>query len=260
MKTNFIFPDTTLLITHYNRSSSLERLLSRLRELSCNFGAIIVSDDASDTEHLVRLEQLQRIYGLELVTAPVNKGLANCLNKGQDAVKTPYTLYIQEDFVPSAFFPQRLADARLIMNDHADIDYIRFWSHYRFPTLKPFGKGFSETVYNPWIMNHLNFFMYSDNPHLRRSNFFSKFGRYIEGVKADVAEHNMAIRFIQKKGKGLFYDQYDTLFAHDQLDHEPSTANRADWRQSSHPLYLVFRSLYLKYKCLKCMYQVKYQA
>src|SRR4051812_3463222 len=147
MSTALSFPGVTLLITHYNRSSSLERLLDKMRQLQCGFDDIVVSDDASNQAHQEQLKALQAVYNFNLVTTPVNKGLANCINKGQDAVKTPYTLYIQEDFLPSPLFPARLADALHIMNENRDVDYIRFWALYRFPTQKPFDKGFAETIY-----------------------------------------------------------------------------------------------------------------
>jgi glycosyltransferase involved in cell wall biosynthesis len=258
MNTEFSFPGTTLLITHYNRSRSLERLLGKLTELKCNFDDIVVSDDASADRHQEKLKGLQDEYHFNLVTTPINKGLGNCLNKGQDAVKTPYTLYVQEDFQPSALFPPRLANALEIMEERTDLDYIRFWSLYRFPCLKPYRDGFAEMFYNPWNMNHLSFFMYSDNPHLRRSNFFEKFGRYQEGTVGDITEHNMCIRFIQRNGKGLFYEDYASLFEHEHLAGEPSTFNRAGWRQSRHPFFLLLRAIYLRYKCVKCMWQVKF--
>ena len=80
---SFVFPEVTLLITHYNRSLSLERLLANL----------------------------QKRFEFELVTATTNGGLGNNINKGQDAVATPYTLYVQEDFEPTELFPSKLEDA-----------------------------------------------------------------------------------------------------------------------------------------------------
>ncbi len=252
----FYYPGVTLLITHYNRSKSLERLLINLKNLQCTFEDIVVSDDGSRPEHQEKLKEMQPVYNFRIISAPVNKGFPNCINKGQDAVKTPYTIYIQEDFDPTPLFPPHLADALQLMNENKDLDYIRFWSFYRFPTLKPYAKGFSETIFNPWNFNHLNFFMYSDNPHLRRSNFLEKFGRYQEGIKGDVSEHNQAIRFIQRKGKGLFYEQYETLFEHKNSEDEPSSFDRASWRQSRSPIFLFMRAIYLKFKWMKCMWQV----
>src|ERR1700748_2746699 len=94
------FDATTLLITHYNRSQSLERLLKGFIDAGISFKDIIVSDDASNAMQLEYLKALRLTYDFELITTPQNKGLGNNLNKGQDAVKTKYTLYVQEDFTP----------------------------------------------------------------------------------------------------------------------------------------------------------------
>jgi len=258
MNAPFLFPGATLLVTHYNRSSSLERLLAAFRQLDCRFDDIVISDDGSKAEQLDKVKAMQPIYNFRLVTTPVNKGFPNNLNKGQDAVKTAYTFYVQEDFVPTAISPVHLQDALQLMNDDKSLDYIRFWSFYRYPTLKPYGKGFSEEVFSPWNMSHLKFFMYSDNPHLRRSNFFEKFGRYKEGLMGDIAEYKMAVSFMQHKGRGLFYDEYSTLFEHKNSSDEPSTQGRADWRQSRNVFFLFLRWLYLRYKWLKCTWDRKF--
>jgi glycosyltransferase involved in cell wall biosynthesis len=258
MGQQFTFQGVTLLITHYNRSSSLERLLNSLAAQNCRFEHIIVSDDCSKPEHVKKIKALQPIYNFELVEGEKNRGFAHNLNKGQDAVKTPYTLYIQEDFVPSDIFPRGMQDALEFMNEDRSLDYIRFWSFYKYPKLKPYKKGFSEIVYSPWGMSHLKFFMYSDNPHLRRSSFMEKFGRYQEGIDGNIAEYRMSISFIQRKGKGLFYDEYDKLFEHKNSPDEPSTFDRPVWRQRKSPLVLLSRWLYLRFKWLKCTCELNF--
>jgi glycosyltransferase involved in cell wall biosynthesis len=258
MSAAFYFPGVTLLITHYNRSSSLERLLAAFKVLNCRFEEIVVSDDGSKPEQLERVMAMQSLYDFRLITSPKNRGFPNNLNKGQDAVKTPYTLYIQEDFVPTTGFPPHLQDALQFMTEDSKHDYIRFWSFYRYPNLKPYGKGFSEIVFSPWNMSHLKFFMYSDNPHLRRSNFLQKFGRYKEDEKGDIAEYKMAVSFLQKKGNGLFYDEYSTLFEHKNSPDEPSTQGRADWRQSRNIFFLFVRWLYLRFKWMKSTWDMKF--
>jgi glycosyltransferase involved in cell wall biosynthesis len=256
----YSFPEITLLITHYNRSSSLERLLQTFRQLDCRFGEIIVSDDASKPENLEKVQKMLPVYNFRLITTPVNKGHGHSINKGQDEVKTPYTLYVQEDFVPSAIFPAHLQDALQFMNEDESLDYIRFWAFLTsYPILKPYGKGYSEMKYSFWNMNHLKFYQYSDTPHLRRSNFFEKFGRYREGLKGDVIDYKMAISFLQHKGKGLFYDEYTTLFAHENSPDEPSTMRElTNWRQSRNIFIRLLRLLYLRYKWIKCTLDVKF--
>lgn len=248
------FSGVGLLITHYNRSRSLERLLNTFRSLQCSFDQIVVSDDGSKKEHIQHLTHLQESYGFHLVTTEINRGLGNNINKGQDAVTTPYTLYVQEDFKPTPAFATHFSDALAIMQEHHDIDIIRFYAYFRYPYTKPFKAGFSEMVFHaaPWYANHLKFHYYSDHPHLRRSNFFAKFGRYREGISGDKTEYNMSLSFIKRKARGLFYDQFTTLFYQKNSSDEPSTMGRSDWRQSRNPFILFVRFCYLQLKFIKC--------
>ena len=256
----FFFPEITLLITHYNRSGSLDRLLATFNNLNCKFGEIIVSDDASNPGHLDKVKSMQSAYNFRLITTPENKGHGHSINKGQDEVKTPYTLYVQEDFVPSEKFPQRLQDSLQFMKEDKTIDYIRYWALAKpYPNLKPYGKGFSEMLYSFWDWNHLKFYQYSDTVHLRRSNFFEKFGRYKEGLKGDEIDYKMAVSFLQNKGKGLFYDGFDTLFEHANSPDEPSMMRPyINWRQRRNLITIPLRWLYLKYKWIKCTLDVKF--
>ncbi len=248
------FPSVSLLITHYNRSRSLERLLTAFERLHCRFGEVIVSDDGSQPEHQQYIQQLQQTFSFRLVTTPVNKGLGNNINKGQDAVTLPYTLYVQEDFEPAPAFPQTFAHACTLMDAHQEFDIVRMYAYFSYPYTQPFQHGFSEMQFHPapWYSNHLKFYVYSDHPHLRRSNFFDKFGRYAEGVKGDITEYRMAVSFLRHKGKGLFYNDFTQLFYQKNTAAEPSTMNRSNWRESRQPLMLMLRSVYLKVKLLKC--------
>jgi len=242
------YKGVTLLVTHYNRSGSLERLLRSYKELNCSFEAIVVSDDGSKPEHQIVLKKLQQQYSFELVTTPQNKGLGNNLNKGQDAVKTPYTLYVQEDFVPQAGFKEHFKDALAIMQQEKDLDIVRFYAYYAYPYLKPYGKGFSEMIYKLWYTNTKKIYVYSDHPHLRRSSFFEKFGRYVEGIKSDKTEYLMCVSFIKKKGRGLFFNDYKSLFSQENSAEEPSTVQRSNWRQSNNLLINLVRVVYRQIK------------
>ncbi len=258
MAGQYSFPGVTLLITHYNRSSSLERLLRAFHKLNISFEDIVVADDGSRTDQLEKVVAQQPIFNFRLVTTKKNGGIASNINRGQDAVKTPYTLYVQEDFVPTPLFTASLQDALQFMNEDKSLDIVRFWAHYKYPVLKPYGKGFGEMKFSALNMHHLKFFIYSDPPHLRRSSFFEKFGRYKEDVPGDKGEFMMAISFLQNKGKGLFFENYSALFTHENPPDEPSTQGRASWRQSKNPAFLFVRFLYLRYKWLKCTLDLKF--
>ncbi len=252
------FKDVTLLITHYNRSRSLERLLYAFRNLNCRFDGIVVSDDGSKPEHAALIKKLQEEFGFQLVSTPKNKGLGNNINKGQDAVQTPYTLYVQEDFEPTDIFPQHFPDALQFMEEDKGLDTVRFYAYFPYPLVKPAGKGYSEMVYSPWCLNHIKFYYYSDHPHLRRSNFLQKFGRYPEGKKVDKTEYGMAIAYIQKRGRGLLYDDFTKLFYQKNSPDEPSTVGRSNWRGSKNPFVLLLRGIYLKFKFIKGSWDVQF--
>ncbi len=251
------FEDITLLITHYNRSASLERLLQTFINQHIRFGDIVVSDDGSKPEHLDKLHRIKDKYNFRLVTTPVNRGLGNNINKGQDAVNTPLTLYVQEDFEPKEAFLEHFKDAVEFMNTDASIDIIRFYAYFRYPYLKHYGKGYFEMLFKPGFLsnNHLKFYVYSDHPHLRRSDFTEKFGRYPEGIKGDLTEFRMALAFVQKKGKGLFYNNFNDLFYQKNSSDEPSTMGRAGWRESKNPAALAIRAAYLQFKLAKWTYE-----
>lgn len=254
------FKDVTLLVTHYNRSRSLANLLQGFQDLNCSFGDIVVSDDGSKPEHQDVLRELSQQYSFRLITTPKNRGLANNINKGQDAVKTPFTLYVQEDFVPKPGFPDHFPDALELMREDPELDIVRLYAYFPYSHMVPFKKGFSKMIFRPelWHDDHLKFYYYSDHPHLRRSNFFEKFGRYQEGTNSDAAEFSMCLSFLKHQAKGLFFNDFTSIFDQVNTSSEPSTATfRSDWKQRQNPLTLALRWGYLKYRFLKNTLQLR---
>ncbi|OLY94730.1 glycosyl transferase family 2 [Cnuella takakiae] len=242
------FPDITLLITHYNRSNSLANLLKSFKLLGISFGDVVVSDDGSEDEHLIVVHKLKSEFGFKLVAAPANAGLGNNINKGQNSISTPYTLYIQEDFEPTAKFQSALNNAIEIMNERMDIDITRFYAYLKYPYLKNLKNGFSEMYIPSFALNYKKIYFYSDHPHLRRSNFFSKFGKYSEGIKGDKTEYNMCLSFIRNNGKGLFYNDFQSLFIQRNSEAEPSTMVRSKISNSNFFIIKIVRDLYRQIK------------
>ena len=244
MSESFSFPGVTLLITVYNRHRSLERLLAAFRDLNCQFEDIVVSDDGSRPEHLDKIRELQSNYTFRLITTPKNGGLGHNINKGQDAIKTPYTLYVQEDFVPRDVFPAILKESLQYMNERSDLDMVRYYSYFKYPYLKPVKHGLSEMNFKAYLPGYRKYYMYSDHPHLRRSSFLQKFGRYVEGKNVDITEYTMMIHFLQKKGQALYYEDHKGIF--DQLNSadEPSTTKRNYLRESNNPFITLARHAY----------------
>src|SRR5690606_28737674 len=154
---------------------------------------IIVSDDGSQIEHLNYIIEIQQKFGFTLIKSDKNRGLGNNINKGQDAVSTPYTLYVQEDFIPLGGFDECFKNGRRIMEEDSGLDTVRFYSYINYPVLKYYRDGFSEMIFKPLSSKLDRITVYSDHPHLRRSNFFSKFGRYSEMKNPEKTEYDMMI-------------------------------------------------------------------
>lgn len=249
IKNAYFFENVSLLITHYNRSKSLHRLLEAMQKLNVTFGEIVVSDDRSSYAHLQNLLEYQKIFNFKLITAPVNKGLPNNINKGQEAVLKPYTLYVQEDFMPSEVFPIKFQHSLEIMQERPDIDIARYWAYWKYPYLKSIRNGFSEMEFSIFKMGYKKFYVYSDACHLRRSNFFAKFGKFLENLPSDRAEYLMMMFFIRKHGKAIYNDNYNDMFDHRNSEDEPSTVERDFISYSEgNPIITIIRNLYRNIK------------
>lgn len=244
MKNGHDFANVSLLITHYNRSHSLERLLLSFDKLNCKFGEIVVSDDGSKPEHYDYILSLQSKMNFKLVSAPKNSGLGNNINKGQDAVKTPLTLYVQEDFIPKDNFPESLVHAVELLKENPQYDIARFYAYFTYPFLKQIQDDFCEMNFKLLLPGYRKFYVYSDHPHLRHSTFFEKFGRYSEGIHGDKTEYNMMMSFLKSNGKAICYRDINGLFEQKNTQSEPSTLKRTSLRESNHFLITNIRHFY----------------
>jgi glycosyltransferase involved in cell wall biosynthesis len=248
------FEDIGLMITHYNRSKSLERLLTELKLAGCSFKEIIVADDSSTPEHLEYIKGLHRDYDFRLVSGPVNKGLGNNLNKGMDAVGSPFILYIQEDFIPLEGFSTHLKEGFSLLAEHADFDIVRFYAYEKYPYLKPYKNGFSEMLFKWWYPGLNKFAYYSDHPHLRRKTFSQKFGRYLEGTSGDKTEFSMMMSFLKNKGKAFFYNKHKSALEQVNSNDEPSTMTRNKWRNSDNFFITHLRTIYRYLNCYSALF------
>jgi glycosyltransferase involved in cell wall biosynthesis len=247
------FNEVALLITVYNRSSSLERLLVSLKALDIHFGEIVVSDDFSNEFHLSKMKSFQELFGFKLIQAEINKGLANNINKGQNAISKEFVIYIQEDFVPEEIFADTLAQSLAILKKDDGIDTIRFYSYFPYPNTKPYNSQFDEMVFEHNFLkwNHLKFYMYSDHPHIKRRSFVDKFGKYKEGIQSDEAEFEMCLSYIKNSGRGLLVKEFSKVFDQKNNIDEPSTIGRKLWRQKQTSSVQILRRIFLIFRYIK---------
>lgn len=242
------FSQVSLLITHYNRSSSLKRLLRSFEKLACTFHEIVVSDDGSETEHLEVLKASAEEFNFTLITTEINAGLGNNINKGQDVISSEFTLYVQEDFEPTELFPDSFKNSLAMIQEDKDLDIVKFYAYLEYPYLKPFKYGYSKMYLPFFATDYMKIYQYSDHPHLRRSNFLTKFGRYAEGLNVERTEYKMCISFLKNKGKAIFYNDYKELFIQKNSAAEPSTMLRKGWRLKNNLITNILRETYRQCK------------
>ncbi|RZL62271.1 MAG: glycosyltransferase, partial [Pedobacter sp.] len=247
------FENVGLLITHYNRSQSLERLLKAFQNLNISFGEVVVSDDGSEPDCVDNIRKQQEVYGFKLITTPKNKGLGNNINKGQQNVTKPFTLYVQEDFVPTPYFFENFDHALSIIQRDEKFDIIRFYAYFKHPYTKQYDDRFDEMLFSTSLLkpNHLKFYVYSDHPHLRRTNFIEKFRPYREELGVDKTEFAMCLSFLKRKGRGLQIKNINLMFDQLNSEEEPSTTTRAEWINKKKLIPIVLREIYIKYRSLK---------
>lgn len=221
---------------------------------------MIISDDGSKAEHVIYLLQLRRQYGFRLLTTPANCEKGSDINLGQDATTLPFTLYLQEDFEPTSNFVPYFTNALTMMEHDEKWDIARLYSSVAYPYTKPLGEGFSEMKFHhaPWYTNHNKFYMYTDEPHLRRSNFLQKFGRYSEAVPRTESEYRMAVSFIKKKGKGLFCDNHTMLFTERKERTELYANDNNKIIKKRKNVIAFVQAVYLKIRLLKCTFDLAF--
>ena len=108
---------------------------------------------------------------------------------------------------------------------------VRFYAYINYPYKKHIDNGYSEMLFSVWKPGTDKFYVYSDHPHLRRADFFEKFGTYPEGRKSDETEFMMMMAFIKKKGKAVIYEGIKDLFDQKNSSAEPSMVKRNLWRE-----------------------------
>lgn len=178
--------DISVLFISYNRADLLEITFQAIRE-RMDFGDLrvefIVSDDASDAEHLSRIRSLP-FHKHVLATA--NKGLGNNQNKGIAAASGSYILQIQDDcqFVGDSTLIYKALE---ILQTDSDVGIVQLTDQT--PDVdhdvRYLRDGTRYLVFkNDMIPQRRDSAArpYSDQPHLKRMQFCEDIGPYREGV------------------------------------------------------------------------------
>lgn len=186
--------DVSVLFITYNRSDLLEISFHSVRD-RMEFGKLrvefIVSDDASDEAHLSRVRSLP--FHKHVLSA-ANMGLGNNCNKGIAAAEGRYILQVQDDceFVGDRTF---ISSAVQILQSDPEVGIVQLT--HQTPDvaheMRCLGDGTRYRVFeNDGIprKRESGARPYSDQPHLKRRQFYEDIGPYREGASMSDMELN----------------------------------------------------------------------
>lgn len=235
----------SFLITHFNRSSELERCVNSILKLGLKSFEIIVNDDASDNFHLNKVKLLQKD---KLILSNQNRGLANSINRGISLCSGKYIIYCQEDFIINKKLSSILIECTTVLNS-STADLIRFTSNSSFKELKFITSNIS-LIPKFSVKNFMqNFYQYSDHPFITTIAFYLKYGYYMEQTSGRYGEMEYAIRIFKSNAKIAITNEKmaDKIEGSQSvLDAEYSEIYQPRFSKKAHRILRTFR-LYFEY-------------
>ncbi|CAH0334909.1 hypothetical protein FVB9288_00524 [Flavobacterium sp. CECT 9288] len=190
-------PMISFLITHYNRPNDLLLCLNAIRGLDLCDYEIVVSDDASEAQHLEIIQQ----YPIDqLLLADKNGGLAANINRGLQACRGQYIIYCQEDFMLSSKLAIILPEC-LEHLASKKLDLIRFVSNMNFNSTSCVSTNISRIPKFAFRNFLQNYYQYSDHPFITTKDFHPTFGFYQEETSGRYGETEYAIRILKSAAK-----------------------------------------------------------
>jgi signal transduction histidine kinase len=118
---------------------------------------------------------------------------------------------VQEDFLPTLKFGSALHQAVELMRRDAKWDLVQFFANFQYPYTRLYQGDFSAITILPFALDYHKSYSYSDNRHLRRTTFPTKFGPYRKDLPGYRTEYRMCISFIQKYGQALLHNDFQNL-------------------------------------------------
>ena len=189
-------PKVSVVFITYNRPDFLVDSIKAIRN-NCKYPnlELIVSDDGTKPSIEKYLDNLAID---KLAKSETNQGLGANSNKGIRAATGKYILHHQDDFecVSSEPFIEKSIQ---IMKNHSDIGLVRLHHSTMFPNKidyeLPDGTPYSILGFDqPKDMKN-NIYIYSDHPHLKKSDFHDKSGYFTEGLEVGETEDEFCKRF-----------------------------------------------------------------
>ena len=223
----------SFIMTSLDRGPTLKTTVDTLRAKATTPFELIIADDGSQDETKRIINELRP--GMAIFN-PKRSGLGANMNRGIAAAGGDYHFILQDDFAARFNLDKYLQLAISALERFQDIDLIRFGSLmdsvrwfpdiHKKSTRKTRLAHVTEerrqingheivvvTAKNPKV----DVFVYSDNPHLRRSDFCAKYGSYKENVKTSETEIDFMRRYNANGGKAAWFLDFESTPPFDHI-------------------------------------------
>ena len=191
--------DLSVVIFSYNRPQCLGRTVKDFVD-RCKFPKdrteIIINDDGSNRETLDYIVELRNDYPeITRINTGENLGMGRSFNNGIRSAKGRFVLHLQDDWslVGDDGFVEK---SITILDADSNVAMVRvgplgnIYTPFRSDGMTPATYGTVDS-----IDLSKDYYLYSDNPHIKRRDFHDKFGYYREGKSCEATETDMCRRF-----------------------------------------------------------------
>ena len=223
---NDSYPLVSVIFLSYKRPHLLKKTFEAFVE-NTNYPRerleLILCDDGSPEDIQ---SEIRKIPFDKYLLSKKNNGLGANTNQGIQNANGEYILQLQDDWALSGNHNYLQIGIKTLeyFEDIALIRY-RLGRDFYFSEMRPIGTTSEKIkVLSRKISGEL--FLYSDNPHLKRSSFHQIIGLYKEGVKMELTELDMCKKFLDKTDwNAAVIDGYENVFLHigEQESHRKSS-------------------------------------
>ena len=190
--------DLSVIFFSYNRTGYLAQTIHdflRRCTLPRSRMELIISDDGSKKQHIPRLKEISSKFEIDQLLLSAHGGMGSSFNIGLKAATGEYILHLQDDWSlthTSNFVSKSIQ----ILKTDKNIAMVRLAMLGN--EMTPFNpNGQTPVSYDGISAVDLSqdFYVYSDNPHIKPKRFHEEFGYYKEADHPEHVEKDMCTRF-----------------------------------------------------------------
>ena len=169
---------------------------------------LIICDDGSDPKYHTTLQDIKNLFGVDNLLLLPNGGMGKSFNIGLKIAQGKYILHLQDDW--SLMHDDGFIETSIkILDADPNVAMIRLAMLGNEFTC--FGGKITKIHLCDIAVSELSddFYIYSDNPHIKTKRFHEEFGYYLESKICEDVEKDMCRKFNQQnRWKIIWLNEY----------------------------------------------------